>query len=46
MRGGSWNNNARNVRAAYRNDDDPANRDDNTGFRRARAHERAGRIRP
>jgi formylglycine-generating enzyme required for sulfatase activity len=42
MRGGSWNDNARNVRAAYRNHNDPANRNDNVGFRCARAHERVG----
>jgi hypothetical protein len=37
MRGGSWNNDARNVRAACRNDDDPEDRDNNLGFRCARA---------
>ena len=40
IRGGSWNNNARNVRAAYRNRNDPGNRNDNLGFRCARAHDR------
>lgn len=42
IRGGAWNNEARNVRAAYRNHNDPANRNDNLGFRCARAHEWAG----
>ncbi|WP_425332342.1 formylglycine-generating enzyme family protein [Rhodoblastus sphagnicola] len=38
LRGGSWNNNARNVRSAYRNRNDPEDRNDNVGFRCARAH--------
>lgn len=38
IRGGSWNNEARNVRAACRNGNDPSNRNDNLGFRCARAH--------
>ena len=33
IRGGSWNNNARNVRAAYRNWNKPGNRNNNLGFR-------------
>ncbi len=33
VRGGSWNENAHNVRAAYRNANDPGNRNDNLGFR-------------
>ncbi|MBN1467019.1 SUMF1/EgtB/PvdO family nonheme iron enzyme [candidate division KSB1 bacterium] len=33
LRGGSWNNNAQNCRSAYRNRDDPGNRDNNVGFR-------------
>jgi len=33
IRGGSWNSNARNVRAAYRNRNDPGNADNNLGFR-------------
>lgn len=37
IRGGSWNSNARNVRAANRNANDPGNRNDNLGFRLARA---------
>ncbi len=42
IRGGSWINNARNVRAAYRNHNAPSNRDNNLGFRLARAQPRAG----
>jgi hypothetical protein len=42
VRGGSWNNNARNLRAAVRNDRHPGNRNDNQGLRCARAHDRAG----
>ncbi|MCB9701889.1 MAG: SUMF1/EgtB/PvdO family nonheme iron enzyme [Myxococcales bacterium] len=41
-RGGSWNSNARNVRAAYRNHDQPGDRNDNLGLRLARAQGRAG----
>jgi hypothetical protein len=41
-RGGSWNNHARNVRAAYRNANTPDNRNDDLGFRLARAQRRAG----
>ncbi|MBN2001137.1 SUMF1/EgtB/PvdO family nonheme iron enzyme [candidate division KSB1 bacterium] len=33
MRGGSWNNNARNCRSAQRNNNRPENRDNNVGFR-------------
>jgi hypothetical protein len=33
IRGGSWNNNAQNVRAAYRNHNEPTNRNNNLGFR-------------
>ncbi len=33
LRGGSWNNDARNVRAAYRNHNEPSNRNHNLGFR-------------
>jgi len=36
VRGGSWNNNQRNVRAANRNRNHPDNRNDNLGFRCAR----------
>ena len=41
-RGGSWNDDARNVRAAYRNANHPDNRNDDLGFRLARAQEHAG----
>ena len=37
IRGGSWNSNARNVRAANRNGNDPGNANDNLGFRLLRA---------
>ncbi len=37
LRGGSWINNGRNVRSANRNRNEPGNRNDNTGFRLARA---------
>jgi hypothetical protein len=33
VRGGSWNNNQNNARAAYRNYNDPADRNNNIGFR-------------
>jgi hypothetical protein len=33
VRGGSWNNNHQNARAASRNNNDPNNRNDNIGFR-------------
>ena len=33
LRGGSWNNNADNARAAYRNNNTPDNRNNNLGFR-------------
>lgn len=39
LRGGSWINNGRNVRSAQRNANDPGNRNDNIGFRLARAQE-------
>jgi formylglycine-generating enzyme required for sulfatase activity len=42
LRGGSWNNNARNVRCACRNQKPSDNRNENIGFRPARAHERTG----
>ncbi|MBM3273352.1 FHA domain-containing protein, partial [Candidatus Kaiserbacteria bacterium] len=39
LRGGSWNNDDRNCRASNRNDDRPANRNDNNGFRASSTHE-------
>jgi hypothetical protein len=33
LRGGSWNNDPANARAAYRNDNDPTNANDNNGAR-------------
>jgi hypothetical protein len=33
LRGGSFNNNANNARAAYRNNNVPGNRNNNNGFR-------------
>ena len=33
VRGGSWNNDAQNVRAAYRNNNEPTNRNNNIGCR-------------
>jgi len=33
LRGGGWNNNENNVRAANRNNNTPDNRNDNIGFR-------------
>ncbi|MCP5045383.1 MAG: SUMF1/EgtB/PvdO family nonheme iron enzyme [bacterium] len=35
VRGGSWINNARNCRSAYRNRNQPGNRNDKLGFRLA-----------
>jgi RNA-directed DNA polymerase len=42
LRGGSWNNNARNTRAANRNNNSPGNRNNNNGFRVARTPLPAG----
>lgn len=33
IRGGSWNNDARNLRSANRNNDEPSNRNNDLGFR-------------
>ncbi len=41
-RGGSWINDARNVRAAYRDHNEPGKRNDNLGFRLSQAHIPAG----
>jgi hypothetical protein len=38
LRGGSFNNNDRNVRCAYRNNNNPNNRNDNNGFRLCVSH--------
>lgn len=38
LRGGSWNNNGRDLRCANRNRNEPDNRNDNIGFRLALAH--------
>ena len=46
IRGGSWNDNARNCRCAYRNQNTPDNRNENLGFRCARAQRRTGRSEP
>ena len=42
VRGGSWNNNGRNVRSANRNRNSPDNRNNNLGFRLALAQHAAG----
>ncbi|MCQ1548199.1 MAG: hypothetical protein NOF05_05110 [Candidatus Accumulibacter phosphatis] len=39
LRGGSWNNNGRNVRSACRNRNEPDRHNDNIGFRLALAPE-------
>ncbi|MCP5049829.1 MAG: SUMF1/EgtB/PvdO family nonheme iron enzyme [bacterium] len=33
IRGGGWNNNARNLRCSNRNNNDPSKRNNNLGFR-------------
>ena len=38
LRGGAWNNNENNVRCAYRNNNHPDNRNNNTGFRVVLSH--------
>ncbi|TAN42491.1 MAG: hypothetical protein EPN22_12010 [Nitrospirae bacterium] len=43
LRGGSWNNNARNVRAVNRNNNTPDNRNNNLGFRLASTHHHSKR---
>lgn len=42
LRGGSWNNNAINLRASNRNRNEPDNRNNNIGFRPARTLHRRG----
>jgi len=39
IRGGSWNNNPRNLRATNRNRNNPSNRNNKLGFRVARTYE-------
>jgi hypothetical protein len=39
LRGGSWNNNQRNARCAYRNDNHPDNFNNNIGFRVVVVHD-------
>ena len=39
LRGGAFNNNQRNVRCAYRNRNNPNNRNRNNGFRVVVAHD-------
>jgi len=41
LRGGSWNNNAQNCRAANRNNNTPDNSNNNIGFRLALAHKKS-----
>jgi hypothetical protein len=41
LRGGSWNSNSTNLRASNRNRNEPANRNNNIGFRVARDVERS-----
>ena len=41
LRGGSYWNNARNCRSAYRNENDPDDQNQNIGFRLAAAHPKA-----
>ena len=43
-RGGSWANDAENCRSAYRNWNEPANRNENLGFRVAAAAPRKRRM--
>jgi hypothetical protein len=42
LRGGSWINNGRNCRSANRNANDPANRNNNYGFRLSLAQHAVG----
>lgn len=44
LRGGSWNNNGRNLRSANRNANEPDNRNHNIGFRLAGASLAGGSI--
>ena len=40
IRGGSWNNEARNLRSAVRNNNGPGNRNSNVGFRLSSSRQR------
>ncbi len=44
-RGGTWNNPARNCRAANRNNNEPGNRNNNLGFRASLARRKAEHVR-
>jgi formylglycine-generating enzyme required for sulfatase activity len=44
LRGGSWNNNQNNARYAYRNRNQPNNRNDNRGFRVGVSHNSQGSL--
>lgn len=44
LRGGAWNNNAQNLRAANRNHNAPDNRNNNIGFRLARTPKWSARL--
>jgi len=46
IRGGSWNDFGRNARSAYRNRNDPGNRDNDLGFRFALAREKQRTLDP
>ena len=46
VRGGSWNDNGRNARSAYRNWNTPDNRNNNLSFRFALARENASALDP
>ena len=46
LRGGSWNNKPQNARAANRNRNEPANRNNNNGFRLASTPSIAGAVAP
>ena len=46
LRGGSWNNNATNLRVSNRNNNEPAERNNNIGFRCVRDEERGRGLGP
>jgi formylglycine-generating enzyme required for sulfatase activity len=43
IRGGSWINDPQNCRVAYRNNNEPVNRDNNLGFRLALSFQLTGK---